>query len=321
MAHYGFVRKAKAEERRQKQLQMIVDVAPELEKPFAGMRNLSRLPHKKDELIQAFLNQIANMPDRRTVTGLCEAVVRLAFFQHRAESHPFCAQGFDTEAAVNLPNSEFAKLAGSYQKLVEVQSADLKEIRTWIEKAVGANPHLLPWYVKLWHRFRRQGAYSGWDDDFIEIRYVPSNSIEKKQHAKPPRPPEATRNFDLAELQQTGATPDIADAEPFDMRSIGEYLALAFRNISPVGKRVSGRAVVEYPFVMALARSSDRASVFFVTVEAGMMFDTHMLCSFDANGLHSNFGSWPKDAGEEAFLARAVEIAEARVARASNLGN
>lgn len=317
MAYYGFIRKAEAEERRQKQLQMIVDAAPVLEQPYAGMRNLSRLPHSKNDLIQAFLNQIANMPDRRTVSGLCEAIIRLAFFQPRAESHPFCAPGFDTEAAVKMPNADFAKLAGSYQKLVEAQSADFREIRTWIETALEANPHLLPWYVKLWHRFRRQGAYSGWDDDFIEVPYVPSNPAGKTRHAKRPRLSAAAQHLELEELPLTGATPDIAEAKPFDERPIGDYLALAFRDISPLGKSVNGRAAVEYPFVLALVRSSDRAPVFFVTVEAGMLFDTYMLCSFDTNGRHSNYGSWSEDAGDDAFVARGLEIAESRIARAS----
>lgn len=143
--------------------------------------------------------------------------------------------------------------------------------------------------------------------------------VENPGEEKPRRPVPFQLPTGLDALHVTGATPDISDAEPFDQRSIGQYLALAFRDISPFGKRGSGRAVVEYPFVLALARSSDRASVFFVTVEAGMMFDTYMLCSFDANGQHSNFGSWPKDADEQAFLTRALEIAEARVARASKL--
>lgn len=153
-----------------------------------------------------------------------------------------------------------------------------------------------------------------------EVPLLHSKSVVENPGEEIPRrqiPSQLLADFDARPV--TGATPDISDAEPFDQRQIGEYLALAFRDISPVGKRVSGRAAIEYPFVLALARSSDHASVVFVTVEAGMMFDTYMLCTFEADGRHLNYGSWPKDAGEQAFLARALEIAEARVARASKL--
>lgn len=316
MPHYGFIRRAEAEERRRKQHKMIVDAAPELEKPDIGLRNLSRLPHGKDDLIQAFLNQIANMPDRRTVIGLCEAAIRLAYFQPRAESHPFCATGFDIDAAGKIPNKEFAELASSYQEIIEAQRADIIDIRTGIEKALEANPHLRPWYVKLWHRFCRKGAYSGWDDDFIEIPYVSNNPQSDARKVMQRRKSTRTRNLELEELPPTGSTPDIAHASPFDKRAIGDFIALAFRNISPIGKRLNGSAVVEYPYVLALIKPSNGAAVFFVTVEAGMMFDTYMLCSFDSNGQHSNFGSWSRDTGDDAFLARAHEIAELRVAEA-----
>lgn len=74
--------------------------------------------------------------------------------------------------------------------------------------------------------------------------------------------------------------------------------------------------MVEYPYVLALLKPSNRAAVYFVTVEAGMMFNTCMLCAFDSEGVHLNFGPWESSADSEAFLARALEIATSRVKQA-----
>jgi len=108
-----------------------------------------------------------------------------------------------------------------------------------------------------------------------------------------------------------GATPDVVGHRSFFMERLGEYAALAFRDLLPLGARGGGRAVVNYPLVLALVESRNGSVVLFVAVEKGEMFDTCFLCAHDGEGTHRNLGSWDLDLGSEAFLERAITIARA----------
>ena len=109
------------------------------------------------------------------------------------------------------------------------------------------------------------------------------------------------------------ATPDVAGHNAFSMERIGEYAALAFRDVLPSGAKHGGVAIITYPFVLAVCEARDSDVVLFITVEKGEMFDTCALCAFDGEGIHHNFGSWDIDQGGETFVERAVEIAKAHL--------
>jgi hypothetical protein len=113
----------------------------------------------------------------------------------------------------------------------------------------------------------------------------------------------------------SASTPDVVGHRSFYMERIGEYAALAFRDVLPLAARDGGAAIITYPFVLAVCEARDGSVVLFVTVEKGEMFGTSALCGFDGDGTHHYFGSWNMDQPDEAFVERAVEIARAQLRR------
>lgn len=109
-------------------------------------------------------------------------------------------------------------------------------------------------------------------------------------------------------LVKMPSAPDIEGAEKFFTDQISNHTVLGFRGCSVMAKRQGGKAVLEYPLVMALLDETGSEVSMFVAAEKGVMFDTCMLGVFTNDGIHMNMGHWDLNAGEEVFLDKARTV-------------
>ena len=175
---YGFIRKAKEEQHREKQKQMIADYYDFLERRPVNSPSISdHLPHSKDELVEALLNVIANSKSQTEIAHSAFSIMTLANFQESSLPNiAFELSKYGVSSVDDLSPEQTDELFGRIDiglttAMVSAHSRDISTFRQEIMRAKELNRHLLPWYVKCWHKFRQQGAYSPFADDFVIIRY------------------------------------------------------------------------------------------------------------------------------------------------------
>jgi hypothetical protein len=264
-----------------------------VEKPISGLNDASRLPYPKDDLMQAFANQIANCPSEQVAEDFLSCMAKLSWFQEGVVGENVRPPVLDNTSAEKLSKGEFRAFASKVNEhtlLMRKQSEDTHTILRLYTEATAANPHLSAPKKGLWHR-------------------LTSTSPSPQGEPQPVLLGLAGRELEVLPLvAETSATPDIEDVEPFFEAEVGVYDVAAYRDILPLAVREGGKAIIKYPLVLA-ATDCYGDPVFFVTVELGEMFHTCSLCTFDGEGRHSNFGHWNLEEGSEAFLQRALTIA------------
>lgn len=263
-----------------------------LDHPIRGLNDSSRLPYPKDDLIEAFANQIANCPDKQVAEDFLSCMAKLAWFQEGVREDHMAAQALDATSAEKLSESEFLAYASTVHEmtlLMRKQSEDTQNILRLYAEAIAANPRLCSPRNGRWDwlPFRKRGS-----QDEAEAVLL---GLENRKLEVLPRVPES------------GSMPDVEDEEPFFEAEVGAYDVAAYRDILPIGVREGGKPVIKYPLVLAATDCFDDP-VFFVAVEVGEMFGTCNLCAFDGEGRHLNFGPWDLDDASEKFLERALAI-------------
>lgn len=265
-----------------------------MDNPVSGLNDASRLPYAKEDLIDAFANQIANCPSEHVAEDFLSCMAKLSWFQEGVVGENVPVPVLDESAAEKLNEAEFlayARTVNEHLLLMRKQSEDTRTILRLYAEATAANPHLSPPPKKgRWHWLTSKSAHPRGEPQPVLL------GLEGRKLEVLPLVPE------------TGATPDVEDSEPFFEAEVGVYDVAAYRDILPLAVREGGRAIVKYPLVLAATDCYDDP-VFFVTVELGEMFHTCNLCTFDGEGRHSNFGHWNLEEGSEVFLQRALKIA------------
>lgn len=263
-----------------------------LDQPIRGLNDSSRLPYPKDDLIEAFANQIANCPNKQVAEDFLSCMAKLSWFQEGVREDHVAAQALDATSAEKLSEPEFLAYASTVNEitlLMRKQSEDAQNILRLYAEATAANP-----------RFSSPSK-GRWD-------WLPFKSRESQDEAEAVLLGLEGRKLEvLPQVPETGSMPDVEDEEPFFEAEVGAYDVAAYRDILPIAVREGGEPVVRYPLVLAATDCFDDP-VFFVTVEVGEMFGTCNLCVFDGEGRHSNFGQWNLKEGSETFLERALAI-------------
>lgn len=264
-----------------------------MDNPVSGLNDASRLPYSKEDLIDAFANQIANCPSEQAAEDVLSCMAKLSWFQEGVVGENVRGPVLDESAAERLNDAEFLAYARAVNEnvlLMRKQSEDTGTILRLYAEAIAANPHLSPSPKKgRWHWLTSKSAYPQHEPQPVLL------GLEGRKLEVLPLVP------------KTGATPDVEDSEPFFEAEIGVYDVAAYRDILPLAVRKGGSAIVKYPLVLAATDCYD-GLVFFVTVELGEMFHTCNLCTFDGEGIHSNFGQWNLGEGSDAFVQRALGI-------------
>jgi hypothetical protein len=80
--------------------------------------------------------------------------------------------------------------------------------------------------------------------------------------------------------------PDIANKQPSKIYSAGEYLLFLFENVWPIGVR----RTIRFRYVIVVCDRQRRLPICFVTLENSTSI-SNVLCVFEANGSHSNYGA------------------------------
>jgi hypothetical protein len=108
--------------------------------------------------------------------------------------------------------------------------------------------------------------------------------------------------------------PDFSKAKPFRTDRRATHALVFFADLKPIAAKLGVPVMITYPYVLAVCEGPSQDIVYLITAE-NTTYGTAAFCSFDQNGNHANFGSWPVNASKEQFIERATEMAE----RAFNL--
>lgn len=249
---------------------------------IANIIHESKLPRRKVVILFCMLEEISTNSDQAVVNFLATSAIYLSSFQSgfaegdlpampdslTRKRHPLAFWRRPKKADLLNFAENVAKSEEMLTALTQRSSEEARLLYQAVEAAKKDNPHLNPW----WTRSQTQA-------------HVP-----------------------VAEVPLTGSTPDIFDAEPFWSERHGRFSLLAFRAIAPLAVRNGGRAVITYPLVMAAFEPEAGRPAFLVTVETGSMANGSFLCGFDGTGRHLNYGQWDDEAGEKAFLERAMSV-------------
>lgn len=163
---------------RAKYIKMIFDYYAFVEqRPAATFCPLELLPHSKKELVEAFLNVVANTRSKSELAHAALSIATLAYFQENVsvESWPKLPD-IDMNNVAKLSSENKSNILNRIDvpevlRLIGLHDGDVRDFRRRIVEAKSLNPHLLPWPVKLWHKLRQQGAYSPFTEQFVTIRY------------------------------------------------------------------------------------------------------------------------------------------------------
>lgn len=176
-SRYGFHREEEEREKRKYQ-RIIIEKYYEFIKTTPDVNNChtDKLPHPKNEIVEALLNCIANAKSIIEIDHAAISIMTLANFQEFRfpdisskilEAGASCVDDLSAEQVEEI----FSNIdIGSVSKFVAAHARDVSEFRQWVIRAKSMNPHILPWYVKIWHRLRQQGAYSRLAKEHVTIR-------------------------------------------------------------------------------------------------------------------------------------------------------
>jgi hypothetical protein len=79
--------------------------------------------------------------------------------------------------------------------------------------------------------------------------------------------------------------PDLTDRQPVKAYAAGPYLLQLFEDVAPIGRK----SRLRFKYVLALCDKRDRLPLCFVTLENSSSI-ANVLCVFERNGSHSNYG-------------------------------
>lgn len=174
---YGFGRKEKERELRERQSAIISAYCEFVKRPNAKGAASADLPYPKSEIVEAFLNVIANSPNPLEIEHAALSIMQLATFQNGGVLD--VVEKMKEYGANTVQELSPTQVEEIFQRIdvkaasaaAAATSSEVAEFRQEILAAKAQNRHLLPWYVKLWHKIREQGAYSPFADEFVTIRY------------------------------------------------------------------------------------------------------------------------------------------------------
>src|SRR5262249_31124078 len=97
--------------------------------------------------------------------------------------------------------------------------------------------------------------------------------------------------------------PDVASRKPTRIYVAGEYLLLLVENVGPIRARGSLR----FRYVLAACDRRRKVPVCFVTLENSSSI-SNVLCVFEADGSHSNYGAVQDCNGLKKFMNRGMQL-------------
>lgn len=132
------------------------------------------LPHPKTEIFDSLLFAIANSPDRRTADRIRFCALRLARYQEDVGSEPIRLPDIDSSAVSKMTSRQIEALWAtadypSIGKFLLAVGDDLQFMLEWTGLAKAANPRFQPLYKRAWQRFRQQGRYSPFAEEYVDF--------------------------------------------------------------------------------------------------------------------------------------------------------
>jgi hypothetical protein len=103
------------------------------------------------------------------------------------------------------------------------------------------------------------------------------------------------------------AMPDIANKQPSKIYSAGKYLLLLVENVGPIG----ARGTIRFRYVLVACDRRRQLPICFVTLENSASI-SNVLCVFEANGSHSNYGALQSRNVLNEFIDKATHLMRAR---------
>jgi hypothetical protein len=101
--------------------------------------------------------------------------------------------------------------------------------------------------------------------------------------------------------------PDITKKQPSNIYSAAPYTLFLVSDIAPIG----GGDILKYPYAMAVFDNRISAPVCFVTLE-NSPFSSNVLCVFEPDGKHSNYGPLSGPDLKQNFITRALDLVRER---------
>ena len=101
--------------------------------------------------------------------------------------------------------------------------------------------------------------------------------------------------------------PDIANKQPSEIYVAGKYLLLLVENVGPI----AARRAITFRYVLALCDRRRKLPVCFVTLENSASI-SNVLCVFEADGSHSNYGALQGRDVLQEFIAKGMDLVRDR---------
>jgi len=97
--------------------------------------------------------------------------------------------------------------------------------------------------------------------------------------------------------------PDIARRQPSKIYLAGDYLLLLVENVGPI----AARRAIRFRYVLAMCDRRRKLPVCFVTLEDSASI-SNVLCVFEANGSHSNYGALQSHDVLQEFMDKSMSL-------------
>jgi hypothetical protein len=97
--------------------------------------------------------------------------------------------------------------------------------------------------------------------------------------------------------------PDIAKKSPIRIYAAGRYVLLLLENVGPIGAGMT----IRFRYVLAVCDERSRRTVCFVTLENSSSI-SNVLCVFEPNGSHSNYGALQGRNVLNEFIAKGMDL-------------
>lgn len=128
---------------------------------------------------------------------------------------------------------------------------------------------------------------------------------EPNQAEQSPQVTEESREHER--IPFSPSLPDVTKTKPIKAYSAGPYILFLSQDVAPIG----GGDFIQYKFVMALIDGRDKYPRCFVTLENSPIA-SNVLCVFEANGSHSNFGSLAGPDLMQEFVVKSMALLRER---------
>lgn len=152
----------KARAKRKAQEQMIFDYGDALAENAesrAVVLDESALPHPKEAILEALLNEIARNSDKQMVQNLSSVVMTLATYQSGVgpnlltvpTKEQIAEAAADRDALMNLVQQFDSE---KYLHFAQIMRDEAAAILQMTKAAKKANIHIQPFYIRAWRHFR-----------------------------------------------------------------------------------------------------------------------------------------------------------------------